>query len=244
MSEYAGRKNRGALVAAVFAMQGTGILVAATVTIIVATCFQGYPESADLLWRAVLMFGAVPAICAMYFRLTLPETPRYTLYAKNDLAGVNQDMGTVLKRELSSSTPKVSPVSRAPTLSEFMSKFGWQLFGTASTWFLLDIAFYSQNFFQSSIFTQIGWLPPAYTMDPITEAYQLARANAIIALASTIPGYWMTVLTVDRMGRIPIQLMGFAMMTVCMLILAAAYNTVRCAPAAAPAPGGARAELR
>ena len=36
MSEYSSKKNRGAFIAAVFAMQGTGILVGAAVTVITA----------------------------------------------------------------------------------------------------------------------------------------------------------------------------------------------------------------
>jgi hypothetical protein len=53
-----------------------------------------------------------------------------------------------------------------------------QLFGTSSTWFFLDIAFYSQNLFQTQVFTVIGWVPPAATMNALTEAYKLARAQA------------------------------------------------------------------
>ena len=42
MSEYSSRLSRGAFVSAVFAMQGVGILTAATVAIIVTQCFNAY----------------------------------------------------------------------------------------------------------------------------------------------------------------------------------------------------------
>ncbi|XP_014511802.1 putative pectinesterase 10 [Vigna radiata var. radiata] len=37
------------------------------------------------------------------------------------------------------------------------------------SWFLLDIVFYSQNLFQKDIFSAIGWIPPAKTMNAIEE---------------------------------------------------------------------------
>ncbi|KAK7844251.1 putative inorganic phosphate transporter 1-7 [Quercus suber] len=76
-----------------------------------------------------------------------------------------------------------------------------------NTWFLLDIAFYSQNLFQKDIFSAIGWIPPAKTMNAIEEVYRIARAQTLIALCSTVPGYWFTVAFIDKIGRFAIQLM-------------------------------------
>jgi PHS family inorganic phosphate transporter-like MFS transporter len=53
--------------------------------------------------------------------------------------------------------------------------------------------------------------------------YRSAVGNALIATIGTVPGYWFTVAFVDRWGRLPIQYMGFAMMTALLVILAAAY---------------------
>lgn len=47
MSEYANKKTRGAFIAAVFAMQGFGILTGGIVTLIVSACFNAiYPSPA------------------------------------------------------------------------------------------------------------------------------------------------------------------------------------------------------
>jgi len=49
MAEYANTSNRGTLVAAVFAMQGVGIMLAALVTIVVSLIFQSaYPSTSGL----------------------------------------------------------------------------------------------------------------------------------------------------------------------------------------------------
>jgi MFS transporter, PHS family, inorganic phosphate transporter len=37
------------------------------------------------MWRTFVAFGCLPAICALYFRLTIPETPRYTIDISFDL---------------------------------------------------------------------------------------------------------------------------------------------------------------
>jgi len=98
--------------------------------------------------------------------------------------------------------------------------------GCSGCWFLLDIAFYSQNLFQSDIFSNIGWIPSGYKMTAAHETFMVARAQAIIALLSTIPGYWFTVFTIEKIGRFKIQLMGFFFMTLFMLILSAAYTEI------------------
>lgn len=85
-------RTRGAFIAAVFAMQGTGILCAGAVGCIVSAIYNHWvsvipfsvdpigsvPDSADFVWRAILMFGAVPAAATYYYRMKMPETARFT----------------------------------------------------------------------------------------------------------------------------------------------------------------------
>ena len=42
-----------------------------------------------------------------------------------------------------------------------------------------------------------------------------------------MPGYWVTVFTIDRLGRKTIQLMGFAMMTIFLAALAGGYDELK-----------------
>jgi len=105
-----------------------------------------------------------------------------------------------------------------------------QILGTTTTWFLLDIAFYSQNLFQKDVFTAIGWLPAAKTMSGLQEVFKISRAQALIALCSTVPGYWFTVAFIDILGRWIIQLGGFFFMTLFMFILSLDYYNLRGQP--------------
>lgn len=93
-SEFATTKWRGAMMGAVFAMQGIGQLVCAFVMLFVTLGFKealsvapkttecdGYCAVAvDKMWRTLIGFGAVPACIALYYRLTIPETPVSRLY--------------------------------------------------------------------------------------------------------------------------------------------------------------------
>lgn len=67
----------------------------------------------------------------------------------------------------------------------------------------------------------------ACSLGVYTTIYRSAVGNALVAIIGTVPGYWFTVAFVDKWGRVPIQYMGFAMMTTLLVILAAAYPQVR-----------------
>lgn len=244
MSEYANKKTRGAFIAAVFAMQGFGILAGGIVALIVSSSFDHafkaptYAEDpikstvpeADFIWRLILMFGALPAAVTYYWRMKMPETARYTALVARNAKQAAADMSKVLNVDLEADEEKVAKITVNPNNSyglftrQFLKRHGLHLLGTTSTWFLLDIAFYSQNLFQKDIFSNIGWIPPPATMNAVHEVYKIAKAQTLIALCSTVPGYWFTVALIDHMGRFAIQLMGFFFMTVFMFALAIPYN--------------------
>ncbi|RWW00977.1 hypothetical protein GW17_00036017 [Ensete ventricosum] len=241
MSEYANKKTRGAFIAAVFAMQGFGILTGGIVAIVVSAAFRSrfdapayavdragstVPE-ADYIWRIILMLGALPAALTYYWRMKMPETARYTALVAKNAKQAAADMSKVLQVEIVVEQDEAA-TKEANSFGlfsrEFARRHGLHLVGTATTWFLLDIAFYSQNLFQKDIFSAINWIPKAATMNAIEEVFRIARAQTLIALCGTVPGYWFTVAFIDIIGRFAIQIMGFFFMTVFMLGLAVPYH--------------------
>ncbi|XP_057488985.1 probable inorganic phosphate transporter 1-3 [Actinidia eriantha] len=244
MSEYANKKTRGSFIAAVFAMQGFGILTSGIVALIVSTAFDHAYKAppynvnaaastvpqADYIWRIILMFGALPAALTYYWRMKMPETARYTALVAKNAKQAAQDMAKVLNVELDPEEGKLEKLTEEPSNNfglfsrQFLKRHGLHLLGTTSTWFLLDIAFYSQNLFQKDIFSAIGWIPKPATMNAVHEVYRVAKAQTLIALCSTVPGYWFTVFFIDIIGRFTIQLMGFFFMTVFMFALAIPYT--------------------
>ena len=254
MSEYANKRTRGAFIAAVFAMQGFGILAGGIVTLIISSGFKHkykappyqvnpkdslVPE-ADYIWRIILMFGAIPAALTYYWRMKMPETARYTALVAKNLNQATMDMSKVLQVDIDKINGKSDEfiIEKGSSLDQlhqeqssfglftkqFARRHGLHLLGTTTTWFLFDIAYYSQNLFQKDIFTKVGWIPPAKTMSAIGEIYKIARAQTLIALCGLVPGYWFTVFFIDTMGRFAIQLMGFFFMTVFMFALAIPYH--------------------
>lgn len=244
MSEYANKKTRGAFIAAVFAMQGFGILAGGIVALIVSSAFDhafkapaysvdrgaSLAPQADFVWRIILMVGALPALLTYYWRMKMPETARYTALVAKNAKQAATDMSKVLQVQLEAEDEKLEKITEEKSNSfglftkQFAARHGLHLLGTTSTWFLLDIAFYSQNLFQKDIFSAIGWIPKAERMNAIHEVYRIARAQTLIAMCSTVPGYWFTVAFIDYVGRFAIQLMGFFFMTVFMFALAIPYH--------------------
>ncbi|KAK9096463.1 hypothetical protein Sjap_021960 [Stephania japonica] len=244
MSEYSNKRTRGAFIAAVFAMQGFGILAGGFVGIVVSAAFKAAFKSspystdplgstvpqADYVWRIILMLGALPAALTYYWRRKMPETARYTALIAKDAKQVAADMSKVLQVQIVVEQEKVERLGQDRNRSfglfskEFVMRHGLHLLGTAATWFLVDVAYYSQNLFQKDIFSAIGWIPPAQSMNALEEVYRIARAQSLIALCGTVPGYWFTVFLIDHLGRFVIQLMGFAFMTIFMFALAIPYH--------------------
>ncbi|CAI0400754.1 unnamed protein product [Linum tenue] len=115
-------------------------------------------------------------------------------------------MAKVLQVEIEAEEEKIEEISETQFglfTKQFARRHGLHLVGTAVCWFLLDIAYYSSNLFQKDIFSAIGWIPPAKTMNAVHEVYVVSRAQTLIALCGTVPGYWFThhwTLKANRIG--------------------------------------------
>nr|AHL29283.1 phosphate transporter [Gigaspora margarita] len=234
-SEFATTKRRGAMIAAVFAMQGFGILTAAITSTLAVVAFHSSISatnysSIDYIWRIVTGVGAVPAFIALYYRLTIPESPRYTMDIERNINKATTDISTVMK--YGKYQPREEEViikvdAPKPSFHDFFVHFGkWKngrvLLGTAFSWFALDIAFYGIGLNNNIILQSIGFLGDG--KDPYETLYKASVGNIIIAMLGTVPGYWITVFLIDIWGRRPIQLMGFAVLTILFIILGVAYS--------------------
>jgi MFS family permease len=99
-------------------------------------------------------------------------------------------------------------------LRAFLTNRRWliTLAGTAGCWFLLDYAYYGNTISTPQILGLIS--PNASTMTKI--ALQLA-----IFVVAAVPGYILAIARLDRIGHRKLQLVGFAVMALCFLIIAA-----------------------
>ncbi|KAG7647039.1 putative inorganic phosphate transporter 1-8 [Arabidopsis thaliana] len=239
MSEFANKRTRGAFIAAVFSMQGLGILVSSAVTMAVCVAFKrsggglevdaAAPTEADLAWRLILMIGALPAALTFYWRMLMPETARYTALVENNIVQAAKDMQRVMSRSHISDEATTDPPPPPPPPSYklfsrcFFRLHGRDLFAASFNWFLVDIVFYTSNLLLSHIFSHYS-KKPSTAENVYDAAFEVAELGAIIAACSTIPGYWFTVYFIDKIGRVKIQIMGFFFMAVIYLVAGIPYS--------------------
>ncbi|KAJ1995691.1 hypothetical protein GGI25_000670 [Coemansia spiralis] len=113
----------------------------------------------------------------------------------------------------------------------FVQYFGqWKhmkvLLGTSISWFAVDVAFYGINLNSSVVISAIGFSGDVNNGDPYKVLSRNCLGNIIINLLGSIPGYLCTVFTIEKLGRKPIQLFGFAALTVLYIIIGFAYHKI------------------
>ncbi|KAJ2151543.1 hypothetical protein J3F82_003273 [Coemansia sp. RSA 637] len=253
VSEYASPKNRGKLMSAVFACQGFGNVLAPIVGIIVTACFRSSIDNdvrnLDYVWRLIIGLGCIPGVATLYWRLTMEDSKRFQLEsAKAAAANADEDMqrekllakqhfaednaqedgllespNTVLNVALTDDKPR-----RAKTFGQYFSE--WRhlkvLLGTSIAWFALDVAFYGINLNSAVVIDAIGFAGDLYQDKPSHFIIRNCLGNIIINILGSVPGYWITVFTIERLGRKTIQLMGFAMLTILYIVLGFAYHKI------------------
>lgn len=85
-------------------------------------------------------------------------------------------------------------------------------------------AFYGLGLNNSIILGAIGWTGGKNVYQIF---YRNAVGNLILICAGAIPGYWVTVATVDTIGRKPIQIGGFAILTILFTAIAFGFKKLR-----------------
>lgn len=156
---------------AVFSMQGFGQLGGAVVMVCLTSGFKGKLEKAptyakcngecqvavDKMWRALIGIGIVPACIALYYRLTIPETPRYTFDVARDVEKANADTLKYISGKKGEGEPDeaLQVAARRQSVTQLeVPKASWKdffrfygklrngkiLFGTAMSWLLLDVS--------------------------------------------------------------------------------------------------------
>lgn len=240
--------------AAVFSMQGLGQVTAAVVALVTtvafkdslidttssfSSCDEACRLAGDRMWRIIIGFGAFPAVFALYYRITIPETPRFTFDIARDVEKADADIKAYMKNQKEG---EVDPITQQKTKQRDGHKLAtpkaswpdaisyftqWKnfrvIFATAFSWLLLDLAFYGLGLNNTTILSVIGYA----TGDTIYHTlFDNAVGNLVLVCAGAVPGYWLSVLTIDTIGRKPIQILGFGFLTIIFCIIGFAYNSL------------------
>ncbi|BDC18933.1 MFS transporter [Acidianus sp. HS-5] len=190
MAEHANAKDRGKIIALGFGlMWGFGATVAAGIYL--ALTSLGY--SLCTVWRVVLAAGAIPAASVIYLRRQIPETSRYLARIKGDMKAFEN----VVKQVAGKNVKVNENLKDTNSFAEYFKKQGKIFLAAASLWFLFDLSAYTGILFgPTTIANSVGITNPAL-FSFITE------------FGFTVPGGLLALSTIDRLGRRPMQILGF-----------------------------------
>jgi MFS family permease len=146
----------------------------------------------------------------VYLRRKMPESPRYQVQVQ----GRSSEAAAQISG-FSSGTVQAETITRLRHRMGLLAflrnrRYLVLLAGTAGTWFLLDYAYYGNTISTPEILKLIS--PSASIMTTI--AIQLA-----IFVVAALPGYLLGIARLDRIGHRRLQLIGFAMMAACFLVI-------------------------
>jgi len=141
------------------------------------------------------------------------------------------------KDERDASTDEVDDENAAPEalvakkahFKDFLKYFSeWKhaklLIGTSSCWFLLDVAFYGINLNQNVVLQEIGYAGKTGTA--WERLFRISAGGIIITALGFLPGYYVTILTIEKLGRKWIQIQGFLLAALLLGILAGRFETL------------------
>ncbi|KAF7326084.1 MFS domain-containing protein [Mycena kentingensis (nom. inval.)] len=244
-SDRASIRKRGTMLAYIFSNQGWGSFFGSLVTIITLLAYkkvmheEGKTSKVDGVWRIVVGVSLVPAFATLYQRLTLPESTRFKksqdttddvmeLKKAQAAAEAGDSEESSVEKERSSVDAEGGAKKKAH-FREFIAYFSeWRhakiLLGTCMCWFLLDVAFYGINLNQNVVLQQIGF--DGKTGSDWEKLFKVSTGNIIITALGFVPGYYASILTIEKLGRKKIQLMGFIMAALFLGILAGKFTSL------------------
>ncbi|BAB67539.1 MFS transporter [Sulfurisphaera tokodaii] len=207
MAEYSNAKDRGKLLAFGFGlMWGFGATTAAAI----ALGLEALSVPTNIIWRVVLVTGAIPSASVIYLRRKIPETPRYLARIKGDVEKFREVVRTLANTDIHVN----KELKDINSFSSYFSKF-WKTFLAACLlWFLFDIVAYSGILFgPTDIAKSIG----------INNS---AIFQFVIEFGFTLPGGIIALLTLDRIGRKPMQTFGFFGMAISLLLFSLLKSSI------------------
>ncbi|WP_055489141.1 MFS transporter [Streptomyces sp. TP-A0356] len=231
LAEILPARNRGRWLVSAFSLQAAGIVLGAAAGVVI---LEVSPQVTS--WRLMLGFGLVPALAIIWLRRRVPESPRWL--AQNGREREARQVGRALVGAPVQVTAADKERHEPPQegLKAFLQP---QLFSrpwrrrtvfTAVPWFLMDIATYGVGIFTPTLLASLALGRPNTTF--IADDIVSTKGTALLDVFLVV-GFALAILLVDRMGRVPLQLIGFAVMAIALCVLAVGSRL----------PGGANAHL-
>jgi MFS transporter, SP family, arabinose:H+ symporter len=218
IAEFAPRNRRGQLSIIQQWMITVGILVAYVVAVIVLKAAPGSATGAD--WRIILGLGGVPALIAVALRSHMPESPRWLmLHGRYD--ETRQAFGRlgmdVTDDEVRAAATQVHGEERQRTGKAAWTKGVRRALIVVCVFFIfqqitgINVPFYYGPTILSSYFTS--------GHNAVNAAVAGVEVTAILGAVNVITTYF-AFRWIDKVGRRPLAIWGYAGMTIFILVAA------------------------
>jgi MFS family permease len=227
VSEFMPARLRGRMLISAFSFQALGMLAAAASGALLLYC---HPAVAD--WRWMLGLPAIPALIVLVLRLGVPESARWYLehghYQKAAavVALVVPEKREILRDLMAREAQRIEKAEgqKLGYADLFGKKYRRRTVLATVPWLLMDIATYGIGIFTPFILAAFVVGPSANIpglMDDILKDRHATEGAAFLDLF-LIVGFILNILLVERLGRIRLQVLGFAGMAAGMALLAIA----------------------
>lgn len=220
LAEVLPQRDRGRWLVSAFSLQAVGILLGAAVGVAILLAL---PEIGS--WRLMLGFGVVPALIIIWLRRGTPESPRWLAAhgREDEAAAVTEQLvgRPVVVTDADRGTREPPPEGLRALIQPKLFARGLRrrTAFTAIPWFLMDIATYGVGIFTPTLLAALALAgsDATFIADDIASTEGTAVLDVFLVL-----GFLSAIFLVDRVGRIPLQLVGFAAMAVALALLAVA----------------------
>ncbi len=222
LAEILPSRGRGRWLVGAFSLQAVGIVLGALVGVVVLNLL---PEIDS--WRIMLGFGVLPALVIIWLRRKTPESPRWLAQNGHEDEAVEvaeQLVGapvvvTAADRERAEPPPEGLKAFIQPQL--FSRRLRRRTIFTAVPWFLMDIATYGVGIFTPTLLAALAFAgsDATFIADDIASTEGTAVLDVFLVL-----GFGCAIFFVERVGRVRLQLFGFAMMAIALCTLALAEH--------------------
>jgi MFS family permease len=220
LAEILPAKVRGRWLVGAFSLQAVGILLGAVVGVVVLALLPHLSS-----WRLMLGFGVVPALVIIWLRRSVPESPRWLAQNGHEQEAVRVTEALVghpvvvsdADRYRAEPPPEGLKALIQPRL--FKRDMIRRTIFTAVPWFLMDIATYGVGIFTPTLLAAIvkSGANTTFLSDDIASTRWTATLDIFLVI-----GFAAAIYLVERVGRIRLQLTGFAVMAFALCLLGVA----------------------
>ncbi len=226
IAEFMPSKVRGKMLISAFSFQAVGSLAGALVGLAV---LMVYPEVSA--WRWMLAIGVVPAVATIFMRHSAPESPRWLL-DQGRVEEACKVVGDTLGQELSFTSlnlpkrPERAAKAKISITALFEKSYLRRTILALAPWFLMDIALYGVGIFTPTMLAAIVGEAHPLAFHTVSQHMIhkdiIATEGAIFLDAFLVVGFVLSIISVEKFGRIKLQMCGFIGMTIGLIILAIA----------------------